>query len=83
MCLPLSFLFANLPFHTQTLFSCPAGRRLTVPVTLTTDSTVRSHSTAFKSLADLKQKEKNGQAQVKTQIFNHLSQKEQKATFLL
>lgn len=43
--------------YTLTLFSCPTGRRMTVPVTLMTDSTVRLHSTAFKWLADLKQKE--------------------------
>lgn len=36
----------------QTLFSCPAGRRLTVPVTLMTDSTLRSRSVDRKWEAD-------------------------------
>lgn len=44
-------------YYTLTLFSCPAGRCMTVPVTLMTDSTVRLRSSAFKWLADFKQKE--------------------------
>lgn len=51
---PWMFEPATSKYYTQTLFSCPTGRRLTVPATLMTDSAVRSHSTAFKLAADLK-----------------------------
>lgn len=46
----------HLQKHVQTLFSCPTGRFLTVPVTLMTDSGVRLHNVAFKVLGDLKQR---------------------------
>lgn len=41
-----------LQLNKQTLFSCPNGRCLTVPVTLRTDSTVRSRSVDRKWEAD-------------------------------
>lgn len=46
-----------LPLQVLTWFSCPAGRFLTVPVTLMTDSVVKLHNTAFRGAADFKQRQ--------------------------